>query len=408
MSIKGAQWPIEPLGRLCRVSSGTTPSRAAGARYFTHRGISWVKTLDLNEGSLEATDESLTEVAVAETGAHVHPAQSVLLAMYGGWEQIGRAAILAVPAAVNQAISVLEAGPRLEPRYLLLALQHGRPRWGRYAASTRKDPNITKSDVLAFGIPVPPLSVQRRIVEVIDSFTKLERGIEASIAKFHNLRQGLLLASMKSVASAQPTAGWHRVPLKDVVPLAEYGISEALDRDASGVPMLRMNNIQSARIDASDLRYCPVPIPSKLFLRRGDVLFNRTNSMEHIGKAAMWRDELPSATFASYLVRLVPDLQRVTPEYLVEWLMHPLVRQRVRSISTVAVQQVNVNPSRLRELEIDLPVDLAEQRRIVATLEACDEQIGREKEELNKLRQLKQGLVDDLLSGRVTASGVAA
>ncbi|BFO21713.1 hypothetical protein SHKM778_81010 [Streptomyces sp. KM77-8] len=256
--------------------------------------------------------------------------------------------------------------------------------------------------------PLIPVVAQRRIVEVLTSVTELERGIEASITKLRNVRQGALLTSMGSVPSGRPSAGWARVPLKDIVPSAEYGISEALDRDARGVPVLRMNNIQSARIDADELRYCPVPVPSKLFLRRGDVLFNRTNSMEHIGKAAMWRDELPSATFASYLVRLIPDLQRVTPEYLVEWLMHPLVRQRVRSISTVAVQQVNVNPSRLRELEIDLPVDLAEQRRIVATLEACDEQIGREEEELSKLRELKQGLVDDLLSGRVTASGVAA
>lgn len=259
-------------------------------------------------------------------------------------------------------------------------------------------------------LPVPdvPVAVQRRIVKALDSLAKLERGVEASIAKLHGLRQSALLSSMESVSRDKPLPGWERVLLKDVVPSAEYGISEALGRDARGVPVLRMNNIQSGRIDTDELRYCPVPVPVKLFLRRGDVLFNRTNSMEHIGKAAIWRDELPSATFASYLVRLIPDLHRVTPEYLVEWLMHPLIRQRVRSISTVAVQQVNVNPSRLRELEIDLPVDLAEQRRIVATLEACDKQIGRENEELNKLRVLKQGLVDDLLTGRVEVTAVAS
>ena len=267
---------------------------------------------------------------------------------------------------------------------------------------------LPQSELKSVLIPCPPMSDQRRIVEVLAGLAELERGIEVSITKLRNVRRGALLASMEPVASSRPSTGWARVPLKKSVPSVEYGISEALGRDARGVPVLRMNNIQSARIDMDDLRYCPVPVPLKLFLRRGDVLFNRTNSMEHIGKAAMWRDELQSATFASYLVRLIPDLQRVTPEYLVEWLMHPLVRQRVRSISTVAVQQVNVNPTRLRELEIDLPVDLSEQRRIVATLEACDEQIGREEEELNKLRELKQGLVDDLLSGRVTASGVAA
>ncbi|MFE1237720.1 restriction endonuclease subunit S [Streptomyces tendae] len=274
--------------------------------------------------------------------------------------------------------------------------------------TTGSHTRVRPSEILKWLVVVPGLTGQRRVASILENVAAAERGIEKSIAKLRNVRRGALLASMEPVVSEKPAAGWARVPLKDIVPSAEYGISEALDGDARGVPVLRMNNIQNARIDADELRYCPVPVPSKLFLRRGDVLFNRTNSMEHIGKAAMWRDELPSATFASYLVRLIPDLQRVTPEYLVEWLMHPIVRQRVRSISTVAVQQVNVNPTRLRELEIDLPVDLAEQRRIVATLEACDEQIGREEEELNKLRELKQGLVDDLLSGRVTASGMEA
>ncbi|MGW2296109.1 restriction endonuclease subunit S [Streptomyces violaceorubidus] len=296
------------------------------------------------------------------------------------------------------------------PAYAQLVFE----RWlatGVFAAIAKQTTSIAHlggDRFAALLFPLIPMVAQRRIVEVLASLTELEQGIEASITKLHNVRRGALMASTESVASEKPATGWARVPLKEIVPSVDYGISEALDRNASGVAVLRMNNIQSARIDADELRYCPVPVPSNLFLRRGDVLFNRTNSMEHVGKAAMWCDELPSATFASYLVRLIPDLQRVTPEYLVEWLMHPLVRQRVRSISTVAVQQVNVNPSRLRELEIDLPVDLAEQRRIVATLEACDERIGREKEELNKFRELKQGLVDDLLSGRDNTSTLAA
>ncbi|WP_399925554.1 restriction endonuclease subunit S [Streptomyces kanamyceticus] len=267
---------------------------------------------------------------------------------------------------------------------------------------------ISGDTVRRLPVPLVPIAAQRWIVDALESLAETERGIEASIAKLRRVRQGTLLSSMASVADAHPRASWVRVPLKDVVPSVEYGISEALDTDARGVPVLRMNNIRDGRAELGELRYSPVAVPDRLYLRPGDVLFNRTNSIEHIGKAAVWRDELPAATFASYLVRLNPDARRVTPEYLVEWLMHPLTRQRVRAISTVAVQQVNVNPSRLRELEIDLPADLAEQRRIVATLEACDEQIEREADELAKLRDLKRGLVDDLFSGKVTVPELAA
>ncbi|WP_219689820.1 restriction endonuclease subunit S [Streptomyces anatolicus] len=289
-------------------------------------------------------------------------------------------------------------------RHVLVSLYRSPAIW-RYQQQTTGLVNLKLNDYLEHPLLVPPLGEQRRIVDVVRGYADAERGIEALIAKLRSVRQGALLASLEAVARTEPPPGWVRLPLKDVVPAAEYGISEALDRDAGGVPVLRMNNIQGGRVQVGELRYCPVAVPERLYLRQGDVLFNRTNSIDHIGKAALWRDELPGATFASYLVRLNPDVRRVLPEYLVEWLMHPVIRQRVRAISTVAVQQVNVNPSRLRNMEIDLPESLDEQREIIATLEACDAQIARESQELDKLRKLKQGLVDDLLSGRVKVMG---
>ncbi|AWK08748.1 hypothetical protein DDQ41_07240 [Streptomyces spongiicola] len=259
-------------------------------------------------------------------------------------------------------------------------------------------PKVNREDLAGYCFPLPPLDEQRRLVEVADAVSAQERAIQGSITKLRSVRQGTLLSAMLPLRGGEPPRGWVRVQLKDVVPVAEYGVSEALDRDSRGVPVLRMNNLAGGRPELSDLRYSPVAVSAKLELKYGDVLFNRTNSIDHIGKSGMWRGELSKASFASYLVRINPDASRLTPEYLVEWLMHPTIRQRVRSISTVAVQQVNVNPTRLRELEIDMPKEPAEQRRIVDSLYACDAQISAECEELAKLRALKSGLIDDLLN----------
>ncbi|WP_406739986.1 restriction endonuclease subunit S [Streptomyces atratus] len=272
------------------------------------------------------------------------------------------------------------------------------------SGSSRSMQNISQLSIERLMLPWPPIAEQRRIVGVLDAVSVEEDSIGASIAKIHAVRQGILLSSMPLDVQAVPLEGWVRVPLKVVVPSTDYGISEALVSDPQGMPVLRMNNIRDGRVDADELRYCPTSVPDRLVLRHGDVLFNRTNSIEHVGKAAMWKDDLPKATFASYLVRLNPDLRQITPEYLVEWLQHPLIRQRVKAISTVAVQQVNVNPTRLRDLEIDLPVSLDEQRRIVSLLAACDDRIRREEEGLAKLRKLKIGLVDDLLAGRAVGT----
>lgn len=361
-----------------------------------------MKTLDLNEGSLEATDESLTEVAVAETGARVYPAKSVLLAMYGGWEQIGRTAILAVPAAVNQAISVLEVGPQLEPRYLLLALQHGKPRWSRYAASTRKDPNITKSDVLSFGVLVPPLPVQRRVVEVIDSFTELERVIEASIAKLRSVRQGTLLDFMDRI---QPE--W--TPVRD---LGDVRMGKQLSPDSRAAvehyPYLRVANVHAGRIDYSDVNTMGFTKAERSVyaLNPGDILLNEGQSLELVGRSAIYRDAPGKFFFQNTLVRFRPE-RRVTSEYaqiiFEYWLQAGVFAGIAKKTTSIA----HLGGERFASLKFPL-VPIAEQQDLVTTISACDANIEGEKRELNKLRELKRGLVDDLLSGRVAVSAVAA
>ncbi|WP_420076847.1 restriction endonuclease subunit S [Streptomyces sp. JL3001] len=291
------------------------------------------------------------------------------------------------------------------PEFLELVLRHSSVRRRITAIAQGTSESMVKISGLALGsllIPQIPLTLQRRIMAFLDNVSEMERAIDASIQKLRAVRLGVQLSLLSATdARRAPAVSWSRALLRDVVPPVEYGISEALVNDPAGVPVLRMNNLQDGRPDVTELRYCPVSIPQGLYLKRGDVLFNRTNSIDHVGKAAIWREELPVASFASYLVRLNPDRRKLLPDYLVEWLQHPVTRQRVRAIATVAVQQVNVNPTRLRELEIDFPDDLTEQRRIVSTLASFDDRIAREMEEMAKLRRLKRGLTDDLLSGKV-------
>jgi type I restriction enzyme S subunit len=158
-------WPTVRLGEICKITSGTTPLRAEGERYFAPKGIPWVKTLDLNEGTIVDTDEKVTLEAVRDLRLRILLPGTVLVAMYGGWEQIGRTALLGVSATTNQAICALEASGGLLPEFLLRALQQKRSQWRKVAASTRKDPNITKHDVHEFQVPMPPVQDQERIIK---------------------------------------------------------------------------------------------------------------------------------------------------------------------------------------------------------------------------------------------------
>ncbi|WP_313207546.1 restriction endonuclease subunit S [Stenotrophomonas sp.] len=187
------EWEIKTITEIADVKSGSTPSREQANRYFAANGTPWVKTLDLNEDVICETDECITATALRETSCSLLPQGTVLVAMYGGWEQIGRTALLAVSAATNQAISALVfRSARTVPEFVLRALQHGRPRWQRVAASTRKDPNITKTDVLAFEVPLPAPNEQSEIASrVRASLDRLE--FEADmLAKLRHQKSGLM------------------------------------------------------------------------------------------------------------------------------------------------------------------------------------------------------------------------
>ncbi|MGX1975744.1 restriction endonuclease subunit S [Streptomyces kronopolitis] len=397
----GIRWvPVADVGEV-RMGKQLSPAGRAAAGQMPY-----LRVANVHDGYIAYRDVKTMGFTSVEREIYGLIPGDILLNEGQSLELVGRSAIYTRGMGefcFQNTLVRFRSGSGVLPQYAHAVFR----RWlatGVFASIAKKTTSIAHLGGDRFArLPFPLISLeqQQRIVEVLDAVAEAERAAEAAREKLRTVRTGILTAAMKSVTAAQPAPGWVRVPLKEVVPSVEYGISEALSQDSRGVPTLRMNNLRDGLPELRDLRYCPTPVRAKILLRSGDVLFNRTNSIDHVGRAGIWNGELPEATFASYLVRLNPDTSRLTPEYLVEWLLHPAIRQRVRSIATVAVQQVNVNPSRLRELLIDLPENLDEQRRLTAGLAACDRRIAQEHDELSKLRTLKQGLADDLLSGRV-------
>ena len=161
-------WPLVRIGDIFKTKSGTTPSRDNTA-FFENGQIPWVKTLDLRDGPLRSTEERVTDLALAQTHLEKLPVGTVLVAMYGGLKQIGRTGVLEIEATSNQAMTALLPAPQVEPYFLNVVLISQRDYWKSVANSTRKDPNITKSDVLDFKLPLPDLDTQRAIVAEIEA-----------------------------------------------------------------------------------------------------------------------------------------------------------------------------------------------------------------------------------------------
>jgi len=165
--------------------------------------------------------------------------------------------------------------------------------------------------------------------------------------------------------------GWLLVQLRDVIHGLQYGTSVKSDKSVkNGVPVLRMGNIQNGAIDLSDLKVIARDAANlEVFrLRPGDILFNRTNSPELVGKAAVFDDDR-EMVFASYLVRIGCDERLVASPYVCAWINSPWGRQWARAVRRDCINQSNINASKLQVLPVPLP-PLAEQEEIVRRMAA--------------------------------------
>jgi restriction endonuclease S subunit len=166
----------------------------------------------------------------------------------------------------------------------------------------------------------------------------------------------------------------------------QYGVSLKATEEPIGIPMLRMNNIYNSELKIDDLKYLSLSVEQKKkhLLDKGDLLFNRTNSKELVGKTAIFElDE--EFTFASYLIRLKLDTEKVNVHFINYLLNSTIGRTQIDMISRQVLGQANINAQELQDLIFPIP-KLETQNKIVQEISKMKESSNslKEKAELNR------------------------
>jgi type I restriction enzyme, S subunit len=290
---------------------------------------------------------------------------------------------------------------------------------------------------------LPPLPIQRAIVHKIENlFASLDKGI-ADLKKAQEqlkvYRQAVLKkafegeltkewrekhvktdvrpsqAKTNTPIAAEPTTSyinksvnklpnsWSWIKLGDACNSVEYGTSTK-SSDIGKTPVLRMGNIQNGRIDWADLKYTDDDSEiEKYRLNHNDVLFNRTNSAEHVGKTAIYKGE-KEAIFAGYLIRINYKSEVVSPDFLNYYLNSHEAKQYGNQVKSFGVNQSNINGTKLKKYPFPLP-QLEEQRQIVREIESrlsvCDKVEQNINEGLEKSEALRQSILKKAFEGKL-------
>ena len=181
--------------------------------------------------------------------------------------------------------------------------------------------------------------------------------------------------------------------------MVQYGSSEKANSEKNGTPVIRMNNIVNGAFDLSDLKYIRVPQKDleRLILKDGDILFNRTNSKELVGKCAVFHDK-GEYIFASYLIRIRADTTKANPDFVSFVVNNRIGRQQINALSRQIIGQANINSQELRSLKLPLP-PLNAQQDIMSHVEAGRAEIARQKELAEKIRKDAEIEIESLILG---------
>ncbi len=197
---------------------------------------------------------------------------------------------------------------------------------------------------------------------------------------------------------------WRLARFGEVVANSAYGLGGDTG-EIGPYPFLKMGNIVDGEILLADVDFCHVSGSDlkSARLRRGELLFNRTNSAELVGKAGVWdSDEIAFA--ASYIVRFAISIA-ANPDYLRHWWTLAAPRHRLTALATPGVQQVNINPTELqRAFYVALP-PRAEQDAICQTIAHLDASFAATKRLLNATHRRRQALLQQLLTGKRRLAG---
>jgi len=388
-------WDVSPIGELCSCFSGGTPS-TSNPRYYGG-DIPWITSGDLNSVRIKEVEGRITGEGLANSAAKMINEGTLMLALYGA--TAGVSAVSEIRAAINQAILAI-LPKRLGTEFLF---QYLRLRKDSYISTFTQggQPNFSGEIVKSFIIPIPPTKAeQQAIAEALSDADALIESLEQLLIKKRHLKQGAMqdlirekprdkVRLLREVSSLKGRIGWQ-------------GLKQTEFTGDEDEPFLITGmNFKDGAIRWGEVYHIPearYEMAPDIQLQPEDVLMTKDGT---IGKV-LYIDSIPfpgKASLNSHLLLFRPFRGSYNSKYL----YYQLGSQRFKDfieLSKSGTTFFGLSQAAVGTYPVLLP-PMEEQARIAGTLSDMEAEIAALEEKLTKARQVKQGMMQELLTGRI-------
>ena len=270
-------------------------------------------------------------------------------------------------------------------------------------------PVINTATVAAFKVPLPPLHEQRAIACALSDADAWIESLEQLMAKKRHIKQGVMQELLTGRRRLPGFSGqWETKRLGDLG-RCQRGVSynpliDLFSGDTnSSVRLLRSNNVQDAKIVYSDMQFVASSrVSSEQYLQKNDVLICMANgSRDLVGKAGRYCEERGSAyTFGAFMGGFRPAREMANPAFCFYLFQTAEYRQHI-AILLAGSSINNLTPDNLESHLVVVPNTMVEQTAISTVLSDMDTEIASLESKLAKAREVKQGMMQELLTGRI-------
>ncbi|MEE9910236.1 MAG: restriction endonuclease subunit S [Deltaproteobacteria bacterium] len=360
-----SKWPLKSASELIEIISGGTPD--TGNASYWNGDIPWLSVADFSsvDRFVSSAEKNITAKGLKNSSTKLLQVGEIIISARG---TVGAMAQLTKPMAFNQSCYGLRSKTEISNDYIFYVLKREIQQLQSQSTGSKFKAIIIKT-FDEVNLPVPPKEIQIQIA------SKCEK-VDADVSSAKNLIANACADMDNEVESIYATNA-PRIEIARLSTDIQYGLNDKMNEAGIGYKIFRMNEILQGRmVDNGAMKHIALSAEefAKYRLNKGDLLFNRTNSIEHVGKTGLF-DLDGDYCFASYLVRVAPDTGKVLPLFLVKMMNSQAFQAEAKGKASKSINQSNINATVMKNIKVPVP-SLTEQKIFVAKIESLEKKIA--------------------------------
>lgn len=401
-------WNFLTIGEFCDVTSGGTPNREN--KEYWDGDIPWITTALINGGEITHADQFITEKALVGSATKWIKKGALLIAMYGQGKTRGKISILGIDATINQACAAIAIKNSVSQKFLLHYL-NSQYEEIRDLSNSGGQENLSGTIVKQIKIPVPKLQEQTAIANALSDVDALIAALEKLITKKTAIKtaamQQLLTGKKRLPPFDQHHTGYKKTELGEipedweVVELGNIGTTiigltySPSDVKEFGTLVLRSSNVQSNKLAFENNVFVKMDLPDRVIVSEGDILICvRNGSRQLIGKCALIDAKTAGSAFGAFMSIYRSESSR----FIFYQFQSNIIQNQINEVMGATINQITNRD--MASFRILLPNNKEEQTAIANVLSDMDTELDALQQRLTKIQQLKQGMMQELLTGK--------